>query len=60
MDFAYREVVIQAIICTEVHWWRENAGFFFARNPPKSTRAKFCGNEFWPFGNEFWHFGNEF
>ena len=33
---------------------------FFARNPPKSTRAKFCGNEFWPFGNEFWTFGNEF
>jgi len=47
---------------------------FFAPNPLKSTRVKFCGNEFrhfgnefrrfgnefWHFGNEFWHFGNEF
>ena len=35
-------------------------GFFFARKPPKSTRPKCRGNEFWPFGNEFWCFGNEF
>jgi len=33
---------------------------FFAPNPLKSTRVKFCGNEFQGFGNEFQHFGNEF
>ena len=30
------------------------SGFLFAKNPLKSSRAKFCGNEFRPFGNEFW------
>ena len=33
---------------------------FFAPNPLKSTRVKFCGNEFRRFGNEFRRFGNEF
>ena len=44
----------------EIRDLKKRAGFFFARKPPKSTRPKCRGNEFWPFGNEFWCFGNEF